>query len=171
MTKASNTSDGSDRFDLERFLIAQKSIYRKVLSELNNGRKKSHWMWFIFPQFDGLGFSDTAKRYAIKTLEEAQQYLDHPILGARLKECTEAVLGVDDRSILRILGHPDDLKFRSSMTLSALGIRALWKLCIDGLVFNSLEQANSINFEVHKRIANGPVNAELDLTPEGVTIN
>jgi uncharacterized protein (DUF1810 family) len=77
-------------------------------------------MWFIFPQFDGLGFSYTAKRYAIKTLEEAQQYLDHPILGARLKECTEAVLGVDDRSILRILGHPDDLKFRSSMTLFSL---------------------------------------------------
>jgi uncharacterized protein (DUF1810 family) len=120
MMKASNTSDGNDLFDLERFLIAQKSIYRKVLSELNNGQKESHWMWFIFPQFDGLGFSYTAKRYAIKTLEEAQHYLDYPILGARLKECTETVLGVDDRSILRILGHPDDLKFKSSMTLFSL---------------------------------------------------
>ena len=104
-------------YDLERFVVAQQSVYEQVLAELRDGRKRSHWMWFIFPQLAGLGRSATAHYFAIKSREEAQQYLAHPVLGARLHECTEAVIGVPGASISEILGFPDDLKFRSSMTL------------------------------------------------------
>ncbi len=106
-----------DPYNLTRFLEAQEKVYPRALAELQNGRKRSHWMWFIFPQIDGLGFSSTAKFYAIKSREEAKAYLDHPVLGARLQECTEAVLANQDRSISEIFGYPDDLKFKSSMTL------------------------------------------------------
>jgi uncharacterized protein (DUF1810 family) len=108
-----------DPFDLGRFLDAQKPVYDDVLAELSNGRKRTHWMWFIFPQIDGLGFSATSKRYAIKSKAEAQAYLTHPLLGARLVECTTIILGIDDRSALEIFGSPDDAKLRSSMTLFA----------------------------------------------------
>ncbi len=108
-----------DSFDLKRFVDAQASVYQRVLTELRSGRKASHWMWFIFPQIKGLGSSPMANTYAIASRAEAQAYLDHPVLGARLRECTRFVAAVPDRSIAEILGYPDDLKFRSSMTLFA----------------------------------------------------
>jgi uncharacterized protein (DUF1810 family) len=106
-----------DPYDLNRFLIAQEGIYDRALAELKAGQKRTHWMWYIFPQIDGLGYSPTAKHYAVKSLEEARQYLDHPVLGKRLLECTEAVLGIRGGSVSEIFGYPDDLKFKSSMTL------------------------------------------------------
>lgn len=112
-------TESDDPFDLNRFINAQQSIYESVLSELKNGRKRTHWMWYIFPQLDGLGSSSTAKQYAIKSLEEARQYLKHPILGKRLLECSEATFAVDRRSVSDIFGYPDNLKLKSSMTLFA----------------------------------------------------
>ncbi|MBN2004362.1 MAG: DUF1810 domain-containing protein [Anaerolineae bacterium] len=109
----------SDSYDLTRFTTAQESVYDTVLAELKDGRKRTHWMWYIFPQVDGLGFSSTSQYYAIKSLEEARQYLAHPVLGARLRECAEALLAVAGRSASDIFGYPDDLKLRSSMTLFA----------------------------------------------------
>jgi uncharacterized protein (DUF1810 family) len=106
-----------DPFDLTRFLQAQENTYARALAELRAGHKTSHWMWFVFPQIDGLGRSPTARHYAIKSLAEARAYLKHPALGARLKECTEAMLALHGLSAREILGSPDDLKFRSSMTL------------------------------------------------------
>jgi uncharacterized protein (DUF1810 family) len=105
--------------DLDRFVAAQNPVYGQVLAELRAGRKRSHWMWFVFPQLDGLGRSPTARHFAIRSREEGLQYLAHPLLGARLLECTETLIAVPDRSISEILGFPDDLKFRSSMTLFA----------------------------------------------------
>jgi uncharacterized protein (DUF1810 family) len=107
----------SDRYDLQRFVGAQEGVYARVLAELSAGRKLSHWMWFIFPQIAGLGFSAMAQRYAISSREEAKAYFAHAILGPRLIECTHLVLAVENRTIHAILGSPDDLKFRSSMTL------------------------------------------------------
>ena len=104
-------------FNLERFVDAQEGRYDTILGELRSGQKRTHWMWFVFPQIDGLGRSETALFYSIKSLDEARKYLHHPILGARLRECTESVLGVQDRSLHQIFGSPDDLKFCSSMTL------------------------------------------------------
>ncbi len=106
-------------FNLERFTRAQDPIYKNVLSELRSGRKRSHWMWFVFPQIAGLGRSPTAKKYAISGREEADAYLNHPLLGERLRECTELVLAVEGRTINEIFGSPDNLKFRSCMTLFA----------------------------------------------------
>jgi uncharacterized protein (DUF1810 family) len=106
-------------YDLERFVEAQADCYEQVTRELRAGRKSSHWMWFIFPQIGGLGRSEMASRYAISGLEEAAAYLQHPLLGQRLRECTRLVNGVEGQSIGQILGYPDDLKFRSSMTLFA----------------------------------------------------
>jgi predicted NUDIX family NTP pyrophosphohydrolase len=111
------SSHMTDPFDLQRFLDAQSAVYPRVLGELRRGRKQSHWMWFIFPQLAGLGFSAMAQRFAISSREEAVAYLRHDVLGARLKECTAFVNAVEGRTILEILGTPDDLKFRSSMTL------------------------------------------------------
>jgi uncharacterized protein (DUF1810 family) len=108
-----------DPFDLSRFVDAQKHDYELALAEIRAGRKRSHWMWSIFPQFDGLGFSATSKRYSIKCSEEARAYLAHPVLGPRLIECAEAVLSVEGRSANEIFGSPDDLKLRSSVTLFA----------------------------------------------------
>jgi uncharacterized protein (DUF1810 family) len=107
----------SDPFDLNRFTKAQERIYGNVLSELKSGRKRTHWMWFIFPQLEGLGHSETARFYAIKSLDEARQYLNHPVLGVRLRQCAAIVLGVKHRSIEDIFGFPDHLKFKSSITL------------------------------------------------------
>ncbi len=110
-------SDSREQHHLQRFLDAQSAVYPQVLAELRAGRKRSHWIWFIFPQIAGLGFSPTSQFYAIHSLVEAQAYLQHPTLGSRLRECTQLVLDVSDRAIDEILGYPDDLKFRSSMTL------------------------------------------------------
>jgi uncharacterized protein (DUF1810 family) len=107
----------TDPFDLQRFLKAQSPVYSRVLDELRRGRKQSHWMWFIFPQLAGLGHSAMAQRFAIASREEAIAYLAHGVLGPRLKECTRLVSAVEGRTILEILGSPDDLKFHSSMTL------------------------------------------------------
>jgi uncharacterized protein (DUF1810 family) len=107
----------TDPFNLQRFVDAQSSVYPRVFDELRRGRKQSHWMWFIFPQLAGLGHSAMAQRFAISSREEANAYLGHGVLGSRLKECTGLVNAVEGRSILEILGSPDDLKFHSSMTL------------------------------------------------------
>ena len=106
-----------DPHDLARFVDAQAPVLGAVMAELAAGRKRSHWMWFVFPQIEGLGFSAMAQRYAIGSLEEARAYLAHPVLGERLRRCTDLVLAVEGRGITAILGSPDDLKFRSSMTL------------------------------------------------------
>jgi uncharacterized protein (DUF1810 family) len=107
----------TDPFDLERFVRAQDPVFRDVLAELTRGRKQSHWMWFVFPQVAGLGFSTMSQRYAIGSRAEAKAYLAHPALGPRLIACTRLLLAVDGRTINAILGAPDDAKFRSSMTL------------------------------------------------------
>jgi uncharacterized protein (DUF1810 family) len=107
----------SDPFDLQRFVDAQERVYEDVLDELRVGRKRSHWIWFIFPQVAGLGSSPTAARYAISSLDEARAYLQHPLLGPRLHECARLVNAVQGRSIGEIFGSPDDMKVRSSMTL------------------------------------------------------
>ena len=104
-------------FDLERFVQAQNPVYRNVREELARGRKQSHWMWFVFPQIAGLGFSAMSQRYAIASRAEAMAYLAHPVLGPRLIECTRLVLAVEGRTINAILGAPDDAKFHSAMTL------------------------------------------------------
>ena len=109
----------SDPYDLRRFVDAQESVYRSVVAELRAGRKRSHWIWFIFPQLRGLGRSATAIRYGIASRDEAAAYLAHPVLGPRLRECTRLVAQVDGRSIEEIFGWPDNLKVRSSMTLFA----------------------------------------------------
>jgi len=109
-----------DRFDLERFVTAQEPVFQTVLTELRAGRKRSHWMWFVFPQLAGLGRSSTARFYGISSLDEACAYLAHPVLGSRLDLCTSIVLASESPSIHAILGSPDDLKFRSCMTLFSL---------------------------------------------------
>ena len=108
-----------DRFQLQRFVDAQQPVYAAVLNELRAGRKRSHWMWFIFPQVSGLGHSVTSEAFAVRSLAEAAAYLAHPTLGPRLRECCALVAGIEGRSIDEIFGHPDDLKFHSSMTLFA----------------------------------------------------
>ena len=109
----------ADPHDLNRFLVAQEENSATALAEVRGGRKRSHWMWYIFPQYDGLGFSATSKRYAIKSVAEAEAYLRHPVLGPRLLACAETVLGIDGRSAHDIFGSPDDLKLRSCATLFA----------------------------------------------------
>jgi uncharacterized protein (DUF1810 family) len=106
-----------DPHNLARFVQAQAPVYEQVLAELADGRKRSHWIWFVFPQLAGLGHSAMAQFYAIATLQEAKAYLAHPLLGARLRECAGLVLAVQGRSVHEIFGSPDDLKFHSSMTL------------------------------------------------------
>ena len=108
-----------DRYDLQRFVDAQASTYERARAELERGCKTSHWMWFIFPQIRGLGRSRTAQKYAISSLEEARAYLAHPVLGPRLKECTGLVNKIEGKDLAEIFGFPDELKFRSSMTLFA----------------------------------------------------
>jgi uncharacterized protein (DUF1810 family) len=124
----------NDPFDLERFVNAQGPVYGRVCGELRNGWKSSHWMWFIFPQLRGLGSSATAERFGISSRAEAEAYLAHPILGPRLRECTRLVHQIEGRSVEQIFGYPDDLKFRSSMTLFA-------NVTSDNLVFiNTLKK-------------------------------
>ncbi|GAB3909246.1 DUF1810 domain-containing protein [Larkinella knui] len=107
-------------YDLKRFLDAQQPVYSQALTEIKNGRKQGHWMWYIFPQLSGLGYSEMARFYAIHNLKEALAYLDHPVLGSRLLEISNALLGVVGKTANQILGSPDDLKLRSSMTLFGL---------------------------------------------------
>ena len=107
----------TDKFDLERFVKAQEATFDSALAELKAGLKETHWMWFIFPQVSGLGSSEIARRFAIKSIEEAREYLEHPVLGPRLKRCAQALLGIEGKSATDIFSSPDDLKLRSSMTL------------------------------------------------------
>ena len=108
-----------DRYHLQRFVEAQTGVYEMARAELMAGEKRSHWMWFIFPQIAGLGYSSMAQRYAIGSIDEARAYLAHPVLGPRLRECAALVNAVEGRSLARIFGSPDDLKFHSSVTLFA----------------------------------------------------
>jgi uncharacterized protein (DUF1810 family) len=111
--------NASDPYDLQRFVDAQSSCYERVCEELTEGCKQSHWMWFVFAQIKGLRHSAMAERYAISSLKEATAYLLHPILGPRLRHCSDLVLCIEGRSVEQIFGYPDDLKFGSSMTLFA----------------------------------------------------
>jgi len=123
----------SDQFDLQRFVDAQQAMFERVREELRAGNKRTHWMWFIFPQIKGLGHSALARRFAISSLAEARAYLEHPILGDRLRACSRLVADVDGRTIEEIFGCPDDMKFRSSMTLFA-------QATADNQVFNDCLQ-------------------------------
>ena len=120
-------------FDLERFVDAQRGVYETALLELRAGRKRSHWMWFVFPQIAGLGRSEMARRYAIASSDEAAAYLAHPLLGARLRESAAAVLAHDDLDVDTLFGDPDNMKFHSSMTLFAdvAPDEALFQDCLD----------------------------------------
>ncbi|WP_250510072.1 DUF1810 domain-containing protein [Caballeronia sp. GACF4] len=109
----------SDTFDLQRFVDAQEAVIDDVRAELSAGRKRTHWMWFVFPQIAGLGHSHMARHYAIQSRAEAEAYIAHPVLGARLVELTRIVNGVKNSSVEQIFGYPDDVKFHSSMTLFA----------------------------------------------------
>jgi uncharacterized protein (DUF1810 family) len=110
---------GQGGYDLERFVRAQEGVYEQACSELRAGRKRSHWMWFIFPQIHGLGSSEMAVLYAISSIEEAKAYLEHPVLGQRLREATGITLEIKGKTAEEIFGYPDNLKFHSSMTLFA----------------------------------------------------
>ena len=114
-----NESASDDPYDLARFVDAQASDYVRAITEIRKGQKETHWMWYVFPQFDGLGFSPRSRHYAIKSVAEAEAYLRHPILGPRLRESAEAALAVDGRTALGIFGSPDDMKLQSSATLFA----------------------------------------------------
>lgn len=113
-----------DPFDLRRFVTAQERVYGQVLAELNAGRKETHWMWFVFPQLASLGRSPMARAFAISSLAEARAYQGHPVLGVRLRECTQAVLAQRNHSVHEIFGSPDDLKFHSCMTLFSRALDA-----------------------------------------------
>lgn len=119
MTAPTHLHTADDPYDLNRFLRAQEDDYETALSEIRSGKKRSHWMWYVFPQIDGLAFSSTSKHYAIKSVGEAKAYLDHPILGPRLLECAEATISVEGRAVTAIFGSPDDMKLRSCATLFA----------------------------------------------------
>ena len=119
MVEANEPGSAGDPHDLNRFVQAQAEDYEPALAEIRSGRKQSHWMWYIFPQLDGLGSSPTSRRYAIKGVAEAEAYLRHPVLGPRLVACAEAALRVEGRSASEIFGSPDDMKLRSCATLFA----------------------------------------------------
>ena len=119
MTDQATTRPTDDPHDLNRFVVAQADAHDQALAELRAGRKRTHWMWFVFTQLAGLGSSPTARQYGIKSSDEARAYLAHPVLGPRLLACAEAIHRVDGRSATEILGSPDDLKLRSSATLFA----------------------------------------------------
>jgi uncharacterized protein (DUF1810 family) len=119
MDHANEPGVADDPHDLLRFVRAQEKNYAQALAEIRSGRKRSHWMWYIFPQYEGLGFSSTSRRYAIKSDAEARAYLGHSVLGPRLLECAEAALHVEGRSAFEVFGSPDDVKLRSCATLFA----------------------------------------------------
>src|SRR5215203_454029 len=116
MAQASGSREEHEDFDFEDFVLAQETTFPTALAELKAGHKETHWMWFIFPQIAGLGSSSMAKRFAIKSCAEAPAYLHHPVLGERLIQCSRALLSNEDRTASEIMGYPDDLKLRSSMT-------------------------------------------------------
>ncbi|GMV76997.1 MAG: hypothetical protein AMXMBFR79_01330 [Chitinophagaceae bacterium] len=129
--------------DICRFIKAQENDYQQALSEITLGRKKSHWMWYIFPQFIGLGYGETSKFFAIKSLNEAKKYLEHPILGSRFKEITNALLKLDTDNANQIFGSPDDLKLKSCMTLFSVACNEddnIFKKVIDKYFDNSLDK-------------------------------
>ena len=117
--KHNATSTAADPYNLNRFLSAQEKVYDTAVAELRGGRKRTHWMWFIFPQFEGLAQSATSRHYAVKSRAEAKAYLNHAILGERLRECAEVLLAIENCSVSEIFGYPDDLKLKSSLTLFA----------------------------------------------------
>ncbi|HEY7310194.1 MAG TPA: DUF1810 domain-containing protein [Gemmataceae bacterium] len=119
MSHSTDTPSTDDPYHLSRFVSAQQDDFHQAMAEISDGKKRTHWMWYIFPQIDGLAFSSTAKYYAIKSIAEAQAYLDHPVLGPRLRQCAEEVVRVESRSARAIFGSPDDLKLRSCATLFA----------------------------------------------------
>jgi uncharacterized protein (DUF1810 family) len=112
-------STPSDPYALERFVRAQDDDYDRALAEIRRGCKQTHWMWYVFPQFEGLGISATSSHYAVKSVAEARAFLAHPVLGPRLLACAEAVLGLDGRTVMDIFGYPDNLKLQSCATLFA----------------------------------------------------
>ena len=132
-------------YNLQRFVDAQEGIYATALGELRAGHKRTHWMWFIFPQIEGLGSSEMARRYAIRSADEAAAYLAHPVLGRRLRECSAAVLMHEELGVDEIFGHPDDMKFRSCMTLFAdvAPDEALFQDCLDRF-FDGMPDAATI---------------------------
>ena len=119
MAETNEANRSADPHDLSRFVRAQERDYAQALSEIRGGRKRSHWMWYVFPQYAGLGFSEMSQRYAIKSLDEARAYLDHPVLGPRLIECAQAALEIDGRTATDVFGSPDDAKLKSGATLFA----------------------------------------------------
>ncbi len=126
------------QYNLERFTDAQEGVYQRALKEIKNGRKQSHWMWFIFPQVAGLGFSETTRFYAIRDIAEASHYMQHPVLGFRLIEISQALLGIEGKTANQIFGSPDDLKLKSCMTL-----------------FSALPDANPVFESVIRKYFNG----------------
>lgn len=132
MNQTKNQIVPEDPFDLNRFITAQEPVYDRVISELNHGRKRSHWIWYIFPQLDGLARSATAQHYAIKSRAEAIAYLNHPLLGERIVECANKVLAIKDKTVAEIYDYPDDLKLKSSMTLfSEVGSDSVFARVLD----------------------------------------
>jgi uncharacterized protein (DUF1810 family) len=133
----------SKPYGLERFVQAQQTVYEHVLDELRAGRKRSHWMWFIFPQIEGLGRSEMARHYALSSKKEAAAYLAHPVLGPRLKQCAQLVLAIQGKSLNEIFGVPDDMKFRSSMTLfaSVAGAASIFQACLNKYCGNQPDPA------------------------------
>ena len=119
MNTASNRRNTDDPYESSRFVRAQQDDFERALAEIQAGKKRTHWMWYIFPQLDGLAFSATSKYYAIKSMEEARAYLEHPLLGPRLRQCAEAALRIEGRSATEIFGSPDDMKLKSCATLFA----------------------------------------------------
>ena len=119
MVEANDSGVADDPHNLSRFVYAQVGVYEQALAEISSGLKESHWMWYIFPQLDGLGLSSTSKHYAIKSSAEAEAYLSHPVLGMRLLQCANAALSVLGRTAVEIFGSPDDMKLRSCATLFA----------------------------------------------------
>jgi uncharacterized protein (DUF1810 family) len=119
MAEQRTFTSAADPYNLARFVRAQEPDFEQAMSEIRGGRKRSHWMWYIFPQFHGLGVSSTSRRYSIKSVAEAEDYLRHPVLGPRLLESVQAVLDVEGRSALEVFGSPDDMKLRSCATLFA----------------------------------------------------
>ena len=134
----------SSEYNLERFIDAQEASYEIALSEIKSGRKKSHWMWYIFPQVQGLGFSETSKFYAIKDIGEAKAFLEHPILGERLVRICNALLHLESDNAHNIFGSPDDLKLRSSMTLfSSLNINPVFQKLLEKF-FNGIKDDKTL---------------------------
>jgi uncharacterized protein (DUF1810 family) len=119
MVEQNPSKEPTDPHYLNRFVEAQEGVYERALTEIRGGRKRSHWMWYIFPQFDGLGYSSTTKRYSIKSVAEATEYLRHPVLGPRLRECCEVLLSISGRPAIEIFGSPDEMKLQSCATLFA----------------------------------------------------